>query len=131
MLSVHIEHMPSDTSHLFGLLQSRQDDSREGKPNSGLVYAPNPPQPPKLQVNKYTGRPFTDRFWKILEKRKALPVWEYYSQFTELVSKHQCVVLVGETGSGKTTQVGHAVFNIHVWCRICVLLCAWLTCTLG
>lgn len=59
----------------------------------------------KNQINKYTGRPFSAKFWQILEKRKKLPVWEYYKQFTELVKKNQCVVLVGETGSGKTTQV--------------------------
>ena len=58
-----------------------------------------------MQINKYTGRPFSQRFWTILEKRKCLPVWDYYTQFMDLVRKNQCVVLVGETGSGKTTQV--------------------------
>ena len=60
---------------------------------------------PKAQVNKYTGRPFSAKFWQILEKRKKLPVWEYYKQFIDMVRKSQSVVLVGETGSGKTTQV--------------------------
>ena len=59
----------------------------------------------RSQINKYTGRPFSAKFWQILEKRKKLPVWEYYKQFIEMVKKHQSVVLVGETGSGKTTQV--------------------------
>ena len=58
-----------------------------------------------MQINKYTGRPFSQKFWTILEKRKTLPVWEYYTKFMELVKQYQCVVLVGETGSGKTTQV--------------------------
>lgn len=58
-----------------------------------------------MQINKYTGRPFSARFWQILEKRKNLPVWEYYTKFMETVKKHRSVVLVGETGSGKTTQV--------------------------
>ena len=44
-------------------------------------------------------------FWDILQKRKNLPVWEYYTKFIELVKTNQSVVLVGETGSGKTTQV--------------------------
>ncbi|XP_065883366.1 putative pre-mRNA-splicing factor ATP-dependent RNA helicase PRP1 isoform X2 [Dysidea avara] len=60
---------------------------------------------PKAQINKYTGRPFSAKFWQILEKRKKLPVWEYYKQFIDMVRKNQSVVLVGETGSGKTTQI--------------------------
>eukprot|EP00731_Ephydatia_muelleri_P034453 Em0060g11a len=36
---------------------------------------------------------------------KSLPVWDYYNDFMDLVKKKQCVVLVGETGSGKTTQI--------------------------
>ena len=32
-------------------------------------------------------------------------MWEYYKQFMDLVHENQVVVLVGETGSGKTTQV--------------------------
>ena len=34
-----------------------------------------------------------------------LPVWEYREKFLELLNKNQCLVLVGETGSGKTTQI--------------------------
>ena len=60
---------------------------------------------PKAQFNKYTGRPFSAKFWAILDKRKNLPVWDYYTKFMELVKENRVVVLVGETGSGKTTQV--------------------------
>ena len=36
-------------------------------------------------------------------------MWDYYAEFMEMVKKNQCVVLVGETGSGKTTQVSYLV----------------------
>lgn len=35
----------------------------------------------------------------------TLPVWDYREKFLELLNKNQCLVLVGETGSGKTTQI--------------------------
>ena len=84
----------------------------------------------KMQINKYTGRPFSQKFWTILEKRKSLPVWDYYTKFMELVKIHQCVVLVGETGSGKTTQVGDDPLVIYfptcfMFANNCHYVCMW------
>lgn len=59
----------------------------------------------ELQINPYTGMMFTPRYAELLKKRTQLPVWEYKDKFMELIHKHQIVVLVGETGSGKTTQI--------------------------
>ncbi len=56
-------------------------------------------------INPYSGRPLSSRYFSILESRKRLPVWEQRDGFFELVKKHQSIVLVGETGSGKTTQI--------------------------
>ena len=42
----------------------------------------------------------------LFAKRSQLPVWEYKEKFLDILNKHQIMVLVGETGSGKTTQVG-------------------------
>lgn len=57
------------------------------------------------RTNPYTGKPFSSRFWEIFETRKTLPVYEHKEKFQELMKAHQIVVLVGETGSGKTTQI--------------------------
>lgn len=65
------------------------------------------------KFNKYfqiffsTGMPFTPRYFELLSKRRLLPVWEYKDSFMETLTKNQILVLVGETGSGKTTQVRH------------------------
>ena len=42
---------------------------------------------------------------KILEGRKKLPVYPYREEFLMALKEHQVLVLVGETGSGKTTQI--------------------------
>ncbi|KAI9009169.1 P-loop containing nucleoside triphosphate hydrolase protein [Hyaloraphidium curvatum] len=56
-------------------------------------------------LNPFTGRPFTPHYFEILKKRRQLPVQKQRQEFLDLVHKSQCVVLVGETGSGKTTQI--------------------------
>ena len=56
-------------------------------------------------VNPLTGRPYTPKYYEILKKRKDLPVWQQQEEFTETLAKNQTLILVGETGSGKTTQV--------------------------
>lgn len=41
----------------------------------------------------------------ILEQRKQLPVWSARDAIIKLVEENNAVVIVGETGSGKTTQI--------------------------
>lgn len=41
----------------------------------------------------------------IEEKRKTLPVYQYRNDFLAAVDKYQVLIVVGETGSGKTTQL--------------------------
>ena len=59
-------------------------------------------QPPG--VNPYTGRMYSDRYRGILAKRVQLPVYLQKDDFSAMLASHQTIVLVGETGSGKTTQ---------------------------
>ncbi|VUC37801.1 unnamed protein product [Clonostachys rosea] len=41
----------------------------------------------------------------IQETRKTLPIYKYRDEFLEALETHQILVIVGETGSGKTTQL--------------------------
>lgn len=59
----------------------------------------------QVQFNPYTMLPYTPRYYELYKKRITLPVFEYRTDFMRLLSQHQCIVLVGETGSGKTTQI--------------------------
>ncbi|XP_024374932.1 pre-mRNA-splicing factor ATP-dependent RNA helicase DEAH1 [Physcomitrium patens] len=42
---------------------------------------------------------------KILEDRKCLPIFAYREQLLDAIRDHQILVIEGETGSGKTTQI--------------------------
>jgi len=53
----------------------------------------------------YTGKPYSKRFFDILKARQKLPCWEMRGNVLQMLSKSQSSVLIGETGSGKTTQV--------------------------
>lgn len=50
-------------------------------------------------------QPYSQRYHTLYRKRVTLPVFEYRADFMRLLAEHQCIVLVGETGSGKTTQI--------------------------
>ncbi|KAL9243279.1 hypothetical protein vseg_017186 [Gypsophila vaccaria] len=42
---------------------------------------------------------------KLQEDRKTLPIYPYRDSLLEAVKEHQILIIVGETGSGKTTQI--------------------------
>ncbi|EKM51224.1 uncharacterized protein PHACADRAFT_177891 [Phanerochaete carnosa HHB-10118-sp] len=56
-------------------------------------------------VNPFTKQPHSAQYKRILEVRKKLPVFAQMREFYEMFNKHQIIVMVGETGSGKTTQI--------------------------
>lgn len=60
-------------------------------------------------VSPFTNRPYSARYYEILNTRKGLPVWQARQQFVELLRDHQTTILVGETGSGKTTQIAQFI----------------------
>ena len=57
------------------------------------------------KMNPYTNRPYSQKYVEILETRKKLPVHKQKSEFLDVLAASQTLVLVGETGSGKTTQI--------------------------
>ena len=41
----------------------------------------------------------------IKEQQESLPIYMLKNQLLEAVAQHNCLVVIGETGSGKTTQI--------------------------
>lgn len=56
-------------------------------------------------LNPLTGQPLSQRYYDILQKRQQLPVYEFKDELLRNVRENQVVVVEGETGSGKTTQI--------------------------
>ena len=57
------------------------------------------------QTNPLTGKAFSARYKELLEIRRKLPIHAFLKDFEEQLEKHSVVVVEGETGSGKTTQL--------------------------
>ncbi|QPG72867.1 DEAH-box ATP-dependent RNA helicase prp43 [Brettanomyces nanus] len=57
------------------------------------------------KINPFTGREFSDKYVSILKTRRNLPVHQQRKEFLKMFQSSQIMVLVGETGSGKTTQI--------------------------
>ncbi|XP_066472294.1 ATP-dependent RNA helicase DHX29 [Tiliqua scincoides] len=49
----------------------------------------------------------TPRYQRLLKEREQLPVFKYRHSIIETLKKHRVMVVAGETGSGKSTQVPH------------------------
>lgn len=64
-------------------------------------------------TNIYTGKPHSTRYFEILKKRQKLPVWEQKREFQRLMQANSTLILVGETGSGKTTQIPQFFVNLR------------------
>jgi pre-mRNA-splicing factor ATP-dependent RNA helicase DHX15/PRP43 len=56
-------------------------------------------------MNSYTGKAYSDKYFEILAGRMKLPVHSFRDEFVALFRANQLILLVGETGSGKTTQI--------------------------
>jgi len=57
------------------------------------------------EINPWTGRTYSQKYQSILQTRLQLPVYQFQSKLLDAVQSNQCVVVEGETGSGKTTQI--------------------------
>lgn len=55
--------------------------------------------------NPFNGRPLSQSYLSILKARRNLPVHAQRDEFLRMYQQSQILVFVGETGSGKTTQI--------------------------
>lgn len=63
-----------------------------------------------------------DHFVKIKEERRNLPIHAARNKLIGQIQQHDSVVIIGETGSGKTTQIPQYLYEsgIHRNCIIAI-----------
>lgn len=81
-------------------------------------YASDEYDPPILSAtelyNEYQSKWEDQSFKELLEKRKQLPVYKHKQQILETIQNNQVVIIRGDTGSGKTTQVPQYVLDEYI-----------------
>ncbi|XP_029031619.1 putative pre-mRNA-splicing factor ATP-dependent RNA helicase DHX32 [Betta splendens] len=58
-----------------------------------------------LEINQFDGLPYSSRFYKLQEERKALPAWKAKCEFMDTLARAQFVVVSGAANTGRSSQV--------------------------
>ncbi|KRX06739.1 P-loop containing nucleoside triphosphate hydrolase [Pseudocohnilembus persalinus] len=83
-----------------------QQSKRKGMDLSGFQKEQSSGQKKnKVNLNPFTQKPYSKKYYDILETRQKLPAFDAKDALFQLVNENQVIILQGETGSGKTTQV--------------------------
>jgi pre-mRNA-splicing factor ATP-dependent RNA helicase DHX15/PRP43 len=107
----YLAHMYEDEENGYGS-QNGQSISSKGKQRS-LLHSFSRHETTAAQATKaedgpdnaFSGRPLSARYFGILKTRRNLPVHAQRQEFLDMFHSTQILVFVGETGSGKTTQI--------------------------
>ena len=65
----------------------------------------------KLGINPLNNSPFSAHYYELLEKKEKLPTNDAKTNILKLIEENQIVIIQGETGSGKTTQIPQYLIN--------------------
>ncbi|EQC28481.1 pre-mRNA-splicing factor ATP-dependent RNA helicase [Saprolegnia diclina VS20] len=83
--------------------KERVDIGEAAKVRKVASYSLDNDEPPS--VNPLTGNLYSAKFKTIYAKRRTLPVYQFLHDIQDKVRANQVLVVEGETGSGKTTQI--------------------------
>jgi ATP-dependent RNA helicase DHX29 len=62
----------------------------------------------------YTANQKSSMYKDLLKTREQLPVYQHKQSIQEVLQKHNVVLVAGETGSGKSTQIPHFILEVKL-----------------
>lgn len=92
-------------------LHSHENYNSQRRQSNG-TDALQPPARPTING----GQTLKDRAKSLESSRKSLPIWSHVTEIREALRGNDVMILVGETGSGKSTQVPQILVN-EPWCK--------------
>jgi ATP-dependent RNA helicase DHX29 len=88
----------SSTTHVPQILK---EDSQKASSNP---LVPPPPNSDPLRTVWYR-KTSSSTYRQMLSTRSKLPIWIFKNEILETMGRHQAIIICGETGCGKSTQV--------------------------
>lgn len=92
--------------------RKRKIDISAGESNPYISGGDGGPAEGNTRINPWNMRQYSARYFEILRKRQQLPVYEFRDELIQKVKNNQCIIIEGETGSGKTTQVPQFLLSL-------------------
>lgn len=80
---------------------------------ASLVRPPSdePSETDESLYEDFLNKAFLEEYVSMLECRQKLPAYQHKDEIIELIDKHQVILIEGNTGCGKTTQVAQYILD--------------------
>lgn len=89
---------------LSGAFRGR-NNGRNGAENSDALADKRASMDPNFYQNIWQKKSNSHKYQMMLQSRMQLPMWQFREQVVDTVEQEQVVIICGETGCGKSTQV--------------------------
>lgn len=83
----------------------------EGKTSLGDIALPESAEEAAARERAEREEEKRSAFQRLQEERRNLPMFAYRDELLKAVEEHQIIIIVGETGSGKTTQIPQYLYE--------------------
>ncbi|KAI9792004.1 MAG: putative ATP-dependent RNA helicase dhr2 [Piccolia ochrophora] len=107
---------PTSRSDEENTSQGTSQPTRRDAGNSNQARSNSPGGVTPTKTSKVAGRQLKDRARALEAGRKTLPIWSHRLEIRKSLRERDILLLVGETGSGKSTQVPQYLVD-EPWCR--------------